>query len=420
MKNYLFNFDKNLLRVIRTIGKEADRRQLSAYVVGGVVRDIILKKKNLDLDISIVGNAVTLAKALAKKTKTRLIVHKPFKTASLRWPGGIRVDLATARKERYLHSGALPIVWTGTLKEDLFRRDFTINAMAITINAHSFGRLIDECGGLKDLSNRKIRVLHDQSFIDDPTRILRSVRFEQRLNFQMERQTLLGIKSAMKKSIVENVKSPRYFSEFRKILCEHNPVKPLQRLHHLQGFRFLNLKLEVHFQGLNRMHDHIGKLKRKVLYENYDSWWLIYFMELIAKSDGRTINNILEKFHFSKVERKSIQQSSEAQAVIRRLSAKHLMASQIYQILKPLTEELIIYLRVRTSRQIVCRRIDRYLSNDVDVRLQINGEDLRKMGVPSGLKMGKILENVLCSKIDRQVRSKRDELKKALQSLKKY
>lgn len=415
MKNYLLNFDKKLLRIIRTIGKEADRRQMSAYVVGGIVRDIILKRENLDLDISIEGDAIVLAQALAKRAEARLTVYKQFKTASLQWPGGIRVDLATVRKERYLHPGALPIVRTGTLREDLLRRDFTINAMAIAINANCFGQLTDTFGGLKDLVNKKIKALHDRSFIDDPTRILRAVRFEQRLNFRIERQTLLGIKSSLQKNIVKNVKPPRYFSEFRKILCENDPIKPLRRLHRLKGFCFLHSRIEICFQGLSGIHGRIQKLKKKSLYAEYDSWWLIYFIELIAKSDERVIKNILGKFHFLKVERKSIQQSREAGDTIKNLSVKNLSASHIYQILKPLTGESIIYLRLCASSALVYRRIDRYLSRDICVKLQINGEDLKKIGVPSGFKMGKVLECVLYSKIDREVRTKRDELKMALQ-----
>ena len=393
---------------------------MSAYVVGGVVRDILLKKKNCDLDVSIEGNAIALAKTLAKRTKAQLTVHKQFKTASLQWLDGTCVDLATVRKERYSRSGALPIVQIGTLRNDLFRRDFTINAMALMINANGFGQLVDEFGGLKDLRSKKIRVLHDNSFIDDPTRILRAIRFEQRLNFQIERKTLSQIKLVLSKNIVKNVKPPRYFAEFRKILCEANPVKPLKRLDRLKGFHFLDTKLQIRFQELNSTHDCIQKLRKKSIYKEYDSWWLIYFMVLLSKLTNRVVENILEKFHFSKIEQKSIQQSREASDIIKRLSVKSLLASQVYRILELLTEDSIVYLRVRTLNVLVCRRIDQYLSRDIHIKLQINGEDLKKNGIVSGLKIGQALKCALYSKIDRQVSTKRDELKKALQSLEKY
>lgn len=199
MKNYLLNVDKRLLRIIRTIGKEADRKQLPAYAVGGIVRDMIIGKKNFDLDINVEGDAIGLARILARKWKAPLTVYKDFQTASLQLPTDVRVDLARTRQERYAHPGALPAVRFGNLKSDLYRRDFTVNAMAIAINAGRFGQLIDEFGGLKDLLKKKIRILHDRSFIDDPTRILRAVRFEQRYHFQIERRTLTLIKLALNK-----------------------------------------------------------------------------------------------------------------------------------------------------------------------------------------------------------------------------
>lgn len=415
MKNTLSHLNTKLLRIIRTVGKEADRRKLPAYVVGGAVRDILLGKRNLDLDFSFEGNAITLAKVLAKKSKARLIIYKEFKTASLRWPGGIRVDLATARKERYAHSGALPAVVAGTLREDLLRRDFTINAMAIAINANGFGQLIDEFGGLRDLSGKKIRVLHDQSFIDDPTRILRAVRFEQRLGFQIERKTLIWMKSALRTNMDSHVKPPRYFAEFKKNLCEENPLKSLKRLHDMGGLRFLNVRPKFHFQELSRMRGRIQKVRRKLPYMEYDHWWLVYFIGFITRCSDRDINRLLGRLPFTKTEQKSVHQSRKSRDLIKRLSSTHLTASQAYQVLKPLTAGSISYLRVCTSNTVVCRRIDRYLSGDIHVKLKINGEDLKRIGIPSGVKMGKILESVLCSKIDRHIRSKRDELKKALQ-----
>ena len=209
MKNYLFNLDGKLLAVIRKIGKEAGQKQFSAYIVGGIVRDIILKRENLDLDIVVEGDAACLARDLAKKWKGKVTVYKKFGTACLETPKGLCVDFAMARKERYAHSGALPAVRPGGLKEDLSRRDFTINAMAIAIDPGRFGRLTDAFGGLTDLSRKTVKVLHDRSFIDDPTRILRAVRFEQRFSFRMERQTLLLMKAALQRKIPSNVKPNR-------------------------------------------------------------------------------------------------------------------------------------------------------------------------------------------------------------------
>jgi len=190
-------FDKKLLRLIKEIGAHADLKKVPAYVVGGFVRDYILKRENLDLDIVIDGDAISLARSLAKKQKAKVIVYKHFGTATLYFKDGRIVDLAMARKESYLKPGALPKVKGSTINDDLIRRDFTINAMAVVINRKDFGKLIDLYGGMNDIKSKKICVLHEQSFQDDSTRILRAIRFEQRFNFCIERKTLYLLKQAL-------------------------------------------------------------------------------------------------------------------------------------------------------------------------------------------------------------------------------
>jgi len=416
MKNYLLHLDDKLLGVIRKIGKEAGQKQFSAYIVGGIVRDFILKRGNFDLDIVIEGDAACLAKALAKKWNGKVTVYKKFKTASLETSRKMRIDFAMARKERYTHSGALPVVRPGSLKEDLLRRDFTINAMAIAINPECFGRLVDQFGGLADLSKKTIRVLHKKSFIDDPTRILRAIRFEQRFSFRMEQQTLLLMKAALRRNIPSNVKPPRYFVEFKKILREADPLKCLKRLNQLDGFRFLDPKLKARVGDLSLLHQRIQKARRKSFYGQKD-WWLIYFLGLIARADDCVVKHVLERFPFTKNERRSIQQSQMSGDIIKKLSVRNLRSSQIFRILRPLTIEAILYVRVATPGSIICRHIDRFLAHDTQVKLCINGEDLKKIGVASDGRMGRILEDVLCLKIDKKISTKREELKAARLSL---
>ena len=412
MKNYLFNLDGKLLKTVREIGRQAAKRKSSAYIVGGIVRDLILKKKNLDLDIVVEGDAAGLARDLAKKWNGKVTVYKKFGTASLKISGGLCIDLATARRESYACSGALPVVRPGRLNEDLLRRDFTVNAMAIAIGPGDFGRLVDPFGGLADLSRKTVKVLHGRSFIDDPTRILRAIRFEQRFSFRMERQTLLLMKAALRKKIPLNVKPPRYFAVFKKILCEADPLKCVKRLHQLDGLRFLDLKFKPHVRDLSLVHQRIQRARRKSFYAQRD-WWLVYFMGLIAKADDRVVQRILARFPFTKNERRGIQQVGESGDIIKKLSVRNLRSSEVFRILKPLTTEAILYLRVATSRPVISRRIDRFLARDAQVKLCINGEDLKKIGVASGGKMGRILEDVLYLKIDKKISTKREELKAA-------
>src|SRR3989338_6390276 len=176
MKINLYGLKKEIAALVREIGETADENRLTTYVVGGFVRDLILKRKNLDLDIVVEGDAIGFARAFSKKKHAALTVYEKFGTATLRLPSGLKFDIAMGRKEAYPYSGALPVVAAGFIANDLFRRDFTINAMAVVINPQRFGELIDRFGGLGDLQRKKIRVLHEESFADDPTRILRAVR----------------------------------------------------------------------------------------------------------------------------------------------------------------------------------------------------------------------------------------------------
>jgi len=159
-----------------------------------------------------------------------------------------------------------------------------------------------------------------------------------------------------------------------------------------------------------RLHQRIGQMKRKPLYCEFEDWWLIYFIGLIANVNDRIMKEILKKFHFTKKERASIQQSRNVNIIMKSLAGQHLRASQIYGILKPLPKEVIYYLRGLTPKALICRRIDRFLKDHLNVKLRINGEDLKKMGLVPGQEIGQVLESVLCLKIDKQISTKQEEL----------
>lgn len=197
----------------------------AAFLVGGTVRDMVLGVKNLDLDIVVegppdrcgdisrAGDAIKLGEKLLEKFGGALVVHRQFGTCTLVTKKGLKIDLATARKEIYARPAALPTVEFSSLKDDLARRDFTINSMAVSINKDDFGRLIDLCGGKSDLERGIIRVMHDKSFIDDPTRIFRARRFASRLGFSIEPHTLGLMRSAVKKGMLAKLSKYRINKE---------------------------------------------------------------------------------------------------------------------------------------------------------------------------------------------------------------
>ena len=409
MKNYLLNCDQKILKIIQKISREANRKNLKVYLVGGIVRDLILKRKNLDLDIVVEANAISFAQDLAKIFGLKIKSYGPFGTATLEWNNGIRIDFATARKESYPQPGALPVVQEGTLKDDLFRRDFAINALAIAIHKDCYAQLIDEFGGCEDIKNKKIRILHDQSFVDDPTRILRVIRFEQRFHFKIERKTLSLLKMALRSRAMDSVKPPRYFVEFKKFFLEEKPASYLKRLSQLDAFEWLDPRFKLNCPLVNSLEHNFRKIKNK----SDDQICLIYFMALLEKSNAQIAHRILERFPFKRAEKKSILQMDKLQDIIGALSRRDLRPSAVYRLLKPFSVETIFYFRLRGKRAIVCQRIDRFFDEDRKVTLKINGKDLEQMGFAPGPTIGETLNKILYQKIDGRICSKRDEWKLA-------
>lgn len=410
-KNYLAGREGgDNLDIIKAVGREADRRRIPAYLVGGIVRDIILQRRKGDIDIVVKADALSFAREMAKILKAQVKVYGQFGTATLELPGGGRLDIATARKEWYPHSGSLPKVCGGTLQDDLYRRDFTINAMAVSLNKDSFGELIDEFGGRRDLKGKKVRVLHDRSFLDDPTRILRAVRFEQRFGFRIERRTLRLLKEAVDNDVMRNVKPPRYFAEFKKMLSESDPLPCLKRLNDLERLRFMDPRMRLDIPSLKKIHGRWPLLKEKFPFYSACPAWLIYFMAVVEPLEGPRLDAALHKFPLRKDEKQSILQVQKKGDLTRRLLAFSLTRSQVCGMLRPLSPAAIFYWRAGTPFRRIEKRLDAYAGRDALIRLEINGDDLKRMGAGSGRDIGRILSRVLEMKIDRRIVNKKEEL----------
>lgn len=416
MKIKLSALRKEILALVKEVGRHAQAQDLCAYLVGGVVRDLILKRGNLDLDFVIEGDAIKFAKAFAKAKKADVVVYPQFGTATITLKNGLKFDLATARKERYPYSGALPVVEKGSLADDIFRRDFTINTLALAVNPNRFAELIDLFDGLADLKARKIRILHDQSFVDDPTRILRAVRFEQRLGFKIDERTLSLLRQALSEGVEKNVKLPRYFEEFKKILGEPHQEKYLQRLLDLSALPFCAGGL-VFDKSVSKLFKEIVKsiiyFHKKVAPKEKLETWLVYFMALLHKMSFDQITNLLDNLNLKKEDREKIVFSEFKDRALVQLAAANLTPFEIYCLLKPLDYETIIYLRSSASSAVVRWRIDNFLLKFSSVKLGISGSDLKRLGVLPGRKMGEMLEEVLKQKVNGQVKSYKDEVKLA-------
>ncbi|MGE5843989.1 MAG: CCA tRNA nucleotidyltransferase [Syntrophaceae bacterium] len=210
-----------------TLAREMGYR---AYIVGGAVRDVLMGLQSLDVDIVAEGEGIRFARSLAGRLRARVKSYERFGTATLTFPDGTKVDIATARTETYERPAALPRVTPGSIRDDMFRRDFTVNAMAVSLMPGDFGRLLDDFGGYRDIRQRRIRALHERSFIDDPTRIFRAVRFEKRLDFRIVRSTEQWIAEALSRPLLEELEDYRIATELRLILGEPDPAGMLRRL----------------------------------------------------------------------------------------------------------------------------------------------------------------------------------------------
>jgi tRNA nucleotidyltransferase (CCA-adding enzyme) len=208
----------------------ADTVGIPVYLVGGMVRDLLLGRPNEDVDLVVEGSGIDFAHALAAYTGGRCHPHQPFLTAVVTLPDGHRVDVASARTEFYRTPASLPEVQTSLIRQDLYRRDFTINSLAVALHGDQHGQLVDFFGGRKDLQQRDIRVLHSLSFIDDPTRAIRAVRYARRLDFRIAPDTRHLIETAISEGVFERLSGQRLRRELEALFAEEHPTSSIELL----------------------------------------------------------------------------------------------------------------------------------------------------------------------------------------------
>lgn len=415
MKEYLKKLPKELRSLITLARNVASVNHMSVYLVGGIVRDLILGKKNLDLDIVVQGDGIKFAEDFTQKLKARLIRHRRFGTATIILDSGLKFDIATARKEFYPQPASLPEVSNGTLKDDLFRRDFTINAMAISIAAKDFGKLIDFFGGREDILHRKIRILHNLSFIDDPTRILRAIRFEKRYNFRIERATLSALKGAVGLKMPEIIQPQRLSNELILILKEDRPLRQIKRIQELAGFYFVNPRLSLSkktYRLINSIEKQVRWFKKAQPRRRKLDIWLIYFMGLLDSLNIDDVRAVCKRFCFPKgVEKRILTYKKFDSKYIRQLNRTQIRPSQVFKILEPLSYEVILLLKAKYNKNIDLKQhIKDFLEIYNGMCLYISGADLHRLGVKPGPSYQKIFADALNAKLNGLIRTKKEEL----------
>jgi len=408
---------KPLADFIAFSGDLADKKGLRVFIVGGFVRDLFLGVSNFDVDMVVEGDAVTFARTLAEQLSCSILVHRRFGTAVIQSPEGFKVDIATARREVYEKPAALPVVIAGAIRDDLFRRDFTINAMAICINSVDYGRVFDFYGGMDDLKKRLVRALHSLSFIDDPTRILRAVRFEQRLGFSIEKETYGWMRAAARSGMLEVVHKHRLRDELVLIFKERKPFKALGRLYRSCGFDYIFKGLRYE-RSWNKAFQDVEKIVRwhklHFAQKRHIELYVMYMSLFFYPLDLKDVKRVMLDFAFHKAESSRVLSLRECFDHVKKILAdKKASPSVVYRVLEPLSYEVILLILALSSDTRVKRHVEDFISIYDGSRLHLTGDDLLLMGVKPGPGFKKILDKLLSAKIDGRVKDRRDELKLA-------
>lgn len=412
LKRRLDNLPAPTRRLIAAVRETSRKRRVDAYLVGGFVRDLILERQNLDLDVCVEGDGIAFAGSLASGRGGTFTPHRRFGTATVRL-GGRTIDVATARRESYPCPASLPVVTAGSLREDLFRRDFTVNSLAVSLRGGSFGTLIDFFGGTGDLRLGRIRALHSRSFIDDPTRILRGVRFEQRLRFRFEEETLAWLKEAVKAKMLECVEPQRMRDELILLLKEQRPYDCVKRLGRLGGMRFIYPALAVS-AGTARLFSSVARQIRSFRGEFPSrrplDVWLMYFMALLDPLSAQQAEKVCRRFVLRKGEQKRI----ESYFAVRKSVSARIRAGvgpvALFRLLEPLSYEVILTAAAKSGSTAVQKRIQGFFARHHETRVEVRGEDLIDLGLEPGPRYRRILSRLLDARLNGDVKTKAEEL----------
>jgi len=389
------------------VGELSEARKQRICLVGGAVRDLLMGRTNLDFDLVVEGDALELAGDLGKLVKVsdivdkevqgRVTLHRRFGTAKFRWDD-LTIDLAMARSETYAQPGALPAVRPGIVEDDLRRRDFTINAMAVFLTPALFGQPLDPHGGRRDLDQGLVRILHDLSFADDATRMLRAVRYEQRLGFNLEEGTKRSLRENM--SMLDTISGSRIRRELELILGEGYPERMLQRA---QGLGILG-QLAPYITIDDWMVERFDEARKRTLPDP-----LVYMLLMLYRLEEDDIEHFIGRLDVTGQWAKAMRQLPRLKDDITCLDNGGLAPSAVYRLLQTYFVETIVAGMLSCGSVASRDNVERYLNKLRYVNPMLDGADLQRLGVPSGPSIGRMLDTIRGAKLDGQVVTKAEE-----------
>jgi tRNA nucleotidyltransferase (CCA-adding enzyme) len=408
----LKEMDEETFALFQIIGDAASSLNMVAYAVGGLVRDLLLGQPNFDLDFVIEGAAGELAEKLCRDFGEKfelLATHERFQTATLKVRGDLEreIDLSTARTEFYEFPAALPEVEPSKLEQDLLRRDFTINALAVCINPERFGDLIDLFAGLRDLEKKVIRILHPFSFIEDPTRIVRAARFAGRFGFHFDTRTREQARRAVAMGIFDDLGGVRIKAELKMILEAPQRIKTLTLLSDLGGnLCYLDKQLDFCDSVKRSMRRCERLLSRFAVLEP----WIVYLGALLSELSVDRVRGVLDRLMLTNKQKENIESGLDLHRQMP-LSMKELKRSEVYEMMLGRSREsLAIAAAIAQVGSDLRRGLKLYIEELADTKIAINGGDLLALGYEPGPKIGETLSAVLAARLDKEVASREEEL----------
>lgn len=393
------------------ISRYASRRHIPLYMVGGFVRDLFLGLHVKDFDLVLEGDAITFARDLSRELGGRVREHNRFQTATWTINNStlmnigieasgcetITIDIISARSEYYKRAGALPIISPGTIHEDIRRRDFTINTLALRLEDGAFGNLHDELGSVFDMRQGVIRILHKRGFEDDPTRMFRAVRYAQRYGFRIDPETIALIPINLQ--LLKNISSVRILHEFNIILESEFAASTMSLLDKIGIFAFVHPELRWNRSINNRLQGITSAspdLRRNL-------GWILWLMDL-SKSK---IIQISDYFHFPSILRQNILDASKLFFDLDSINNKK--PSQCATLLDSMSTIALQAILIAEPRSKASKNITNYLNDWMFVKPMTTGDSLKRLGVPPGPKYQKILQQLKAARLDGEVLSDVDE-----------
>ena len=412
--------------VLERVGRVADAQEVSAYVVGGGVRDLLLGSRNLDCDMVVEGDGIAFARALAQQEGARVRTSARFGTAVVLLPDGCKVNVATARAEYYEYPTAFPTVAQSSIKQDLYRRDFTINTLAIRLNARGFGELLDFYGGQRDLKDKTLRVLHSCSFVDDPARVFRAVRFAVRFGFRLGKETLTLLKGAVKMDLFQRLSGARLCEELRLLLGEPETRRAVARLAELDLLRFIQAEISWSPQ-LDRLLKSVddvlawhrvaslnwpihARRPRGMREQRTDQIkpWLVRLIALLDALSDTAVREVLQRLSLGGQHTATVQTARAARHLLPRL-AHQPPPAETYRLLAGQRLESVLFLLAKATSKAVQQQIASYLDTFRYMQPRLSGHDLHAMGCTPGPRFRTILHRLLEARLNGEVTTEAEE-----------